>query len=76
MVTQEPCAVVNCPEHGGPQVCPYDKKYHRHGRIHYDCGYPVHSVTFHPIEEGWFYVCNSHYALLKLEREAFEARQA
>jgi hypothetical protein len=65
------CAVVDCGNPGRPQVCPYDGRFHHHGRIHYDCGYPAHSLTF---EQGeWLYVCNEHYAILKREREEWEA---
>ena len=66
------CAVKYCREHGRPQICPYDHKYHHHGMIHYDCGSPEHSVAF---VEGWEFVCNTHYELLKSEREAFETEK-
>lgn len=63
------CAVIGCPNPGQSHVCPYDGVRHHHGRIHYDCGYPKHSVEFHP--DAWDYVCYVHYELLKREREEF-----
>lgn len=30
------CAVTDCTADGRPQVCPYDGRYHHHGRIHYE----------------------------------------
>lgn len=64
-----PCAVVGCAREGSPQICPYDGRYHHHGRIHYDCGYPVHSVKFR--DDGWHFVCDEHYRLLDRERAEF-----
>ena len=65
----EPCAVEGCQSEGHPARCFYDDRYHHHGRIHYNCGYPTHSVTFR--EDGWYLICDEHYTLLKAEREAF-----
>lgn len=68
------CAVEGCDREAHPQICFYDGQYHHHGCIHYGCGYPKHSVTFR--EEGWHWVCNYHYAILKKEREEwFKARR-
>lgn len=62
------CAVVGCPERGRPQLCPYDGRYHHHGRIHYENGHPWHpAMRFYPIsEEGWLFVCNQHYAEIEV----------
>ncbi len=66
------CAVDGCDRLGSPQVCPYDDRYHHHGCIHYDCGYPKHSVSFKD-DKTWHFVCAEHYDLLRRERVAFEA---
>lgn len=66
------CAVEGCDKRGRPHVCPYDGRYHHHGCIHYDCGYPQHSVAFKT--DGWRWVCNEHYQLLDAERRAWEER--
>lgn len=67
------CAVVGCSEPGRPQVCPYDGRRHGHGAVHYDCGSPPSALTFH--EDDWYWVCDTHYAVLVEERRAFEAER-
>lgn len=64
------CAVVGCEETPKPQRCPYDGQWHRHGAVHYWCGYPESSLTFH--EGDWYLICDSHLAVLRDERAAFE----
>jgi len=64
------CAVEGCEKEGKSRICFYDREYHHHGRIHYDCGYPKHSVRFR--KNGWYKICDEHYALLKKEREIWE----
>lgn len=66
------CAVVGCNEPGRPQQCPYDGTYHRHGAVHYDCGYPTSALKFH--KGDWYWVCDTHISMLAAERKAFEAR--
>jgi len=63
------CAVKDCPRPGKPQICFYDGRYHHHGCIHYDCGYPKHSVEFR--NDGWYWLCDEHYEMLKQERIAW-----
>ena len=63
------CAVKECNKVAHSRVCFYDGQYHSHGCIHYNCGYPKHSVAFR--EDGWYWVCDDHYNLLKKEREAW-----
>lgn len=72
-MTSNRCAVINCNQEGKPKTCPYDGRYHYHGRIHYDCGYPKSSLQFHKGE--WDYVCDEHYSILVLERQYFENRK-
>jgi len=67
------CAVLDCENQAKPQVCPYDNKYHGHGAIHYDCGYPESSLRFR--FGDWFWVCDTHYQVLCQERAEFEARR-
>ena len=62
------CAVMNCPEPGRPQVCPYDGSLHGHGMIHYEEGYPISRLTF---RAGWHLICEEHYAVLDGERKAW-----
>jgi len=64
------CAVIDCPNPGRPQICPYDHKYHHHGCIHYDCGRPVSQLTFRG--DGWYWICDEHYEMVSAERKAFE----
>jgi len=71
MANHHVCAVEGCSRIGSPQVCPYDGRYHHHGCIHYDCGYPQHSVSFKQDGE-WHFICDEHYELLSQERRAFE----
>jgi len=66
------CAVVGCDQKAKPQQCIYDGNYHRHGAIHYDCGHPKSKLKFH--QGDWFWVCDTHFAVLRAERERFEAR--
>ena len=70
------CAVDGCEKEGKPQVCPHDGRMHHHGRIHYDCGYPVHSLKFRSMDEGWFLICDEHYQVVASERLAFASKQA
>jgi hypothetical protein len=66
---QNRCAVVGCSREGRPQICPYDGSRHHHGRIHYDCGYPKHSVAFH--EGTWDLICDVHYKVVTEERKTW-----
>jgi hypothetical protein len=63
------CGVEGCGDEGRPQICPYDKRYHRHGMVHYQCGYPESRLAF---RKGWHLLCNEHFAIVKAERKAFE----
>ena len=65
------CAVVGCENAGKPQRCPYDKGYHGHGAVHYDCGFPPSALKFH--EGDWYWICDEHLAVLVAERAAMEA---
>jgi hypothetical protein len=62
----ERCAVVDCPEEGRTQVCPYDGKYHHHGRIHYGNDHPKTKdlLTFRE-GAGWELVCDTHKAVIE-----------
>lgn len=66
MADQIRCAVVDCLDRGGPRTCPYDGRYHRHGRIHY--GTIPSSLTFH--KGAWDYLCYGHYVVLVRELDA------
>ena len=68
------CAVVGCAKEGKPHRCPYDGSSHHHGRIHYDCGYPVSSLTFH--QDQWDLICDEHYAVCCAERSELERRNS
>lgn len=65
--TDKMCAVMDCNEKGKVQWCPYDGRLHSHGMIHYDCGYPQHSVKFRT--DRWRLICDKHFELVKNERE-------
>ena len=58
------CAVIGCANRGRVQICPYDGRYHHHGRIHYRD--KPSTVEFH--KDAWDYVCDNHYKLLCDER--------
>ena len=68
------CAVEGCTNEGKPQICPHDGRLHHHGCIHYNCGCPNHSLEF--IKDGWYWICDEHYAIVKAEREAFESHKS
>ena len=70
---REKCAVEGCANGGRVQICPYDGRLHGHGRIHYNCGHPVHLLKFRA--NGWFLMCDEHYAVCKADREAWEKEQ-
>ena len=67
------CAVEGCKNEGKDHVCPHDGTRHGHGKVHYRCGYPEHSLTF---REGWHHLCDEHYAIVAAERQAFEQARA
>lgn len=68
------CAVIGCEKEGKPHVCPHDGRFHGHGCVHYNCGCPVHSLTFRT--DGWYWLCDEHYEIVKREREEwFNARR-
>lgn len=58
------CAVKDCENQGRPQICPYDQRYHHHGRIHYDT---IPSKLTFTKDRAWRFVCDEHYAVLKDE---------
>ena len=63
------CAVGGCEADGRPQVCIYDSRYHRHGKIHYVNAHPFHPALW--FKDGpWCDVCNPHYAEMKAGAEA------
>jgi hypothetical protein len=66
------CAVTDCKDDGHAHICPYDGRFHHHGRIHYGCGYPESSLKF---REGWNFVCDRHYEILKTERECWASKE-
>lgn len=76
MAATNRCMVVGCDQEGHPQVCPFDQRYHHHGRIHYtnDHGYPeLFGFRFEELAvAGWGDICNAHHAAIK---EALEARR-
>lgn len=73
---QRPCCVVDCPNEGKRRICPYDGQYHHHGRIHYSCDHPAHSLAFRA-GEGWLLICDEHYRTVVAEVAAHkEARGA
>jgi len=54
------CAVEGCTAWGRPQLCPYDRKYHRHGYIHYENGHPAHpTMVFR--RGAWHWICDRDY---------------
>ena len=67
VVDEDRCAVEGCPNQGRPQVCPYDGRYHHHGRIHYENGHRLHpEMKFRPIDDGgWRGMCDFHYQLIE-----------
>lgn len=67
----EPCAVEDCANRGRPQVCPYDQRYHHHGRVHY--GTIPSALAFR--EGGWSLVCDAHLKHLTDELDAHRLRQ-
>lgn len=68
-----PCSVVDCPNPGRPQACPFDGKYHHHGRVHYSndmatrAGIAAAGLGIRFVEpgEGWRYTCDRHIADLE-----------
>ena len=57
------CAVEDCQSRGLPQVCPYDRKYHHHGYIHYENGHRWHpQLVFR--SGAWHGMCDSHYGVI------------
>ncbi len=67
-----PCAVVGCMNEGKRHTCPHDGRLHHHGRIHYDCGSPKHSLEFR--KDAWYLICSEHYEIVKREREEWVSR--
>jgi hypothetical protein len=65
------CAVEGCEEQGKPQVCPYDGRMHRHGKVHYDCGSPKSALKFRG--GRWRLICDTHLGVLQAERKALGA---
>lgn len=65
-LVMNPCAVLTCDAEGLAFPCPYDGAFHRHGRIHYDCGFPESSLVF---RSGWHLICAEHYEICRRERE-------
>lgn len=62
------CSVVGCDNEGRPQVCPFDGRYHHHGRIHYENehGYPER-FGFRFRDDGvWHRTCNAHLDAIRL----------
>ena len=58
------CAVEDCAERGRPQVCPYDGRYHHHGKIHYKNDHRIHPAL--RFKAGpWRGVCDSHMTKIK-----------
>ena len=70
--TNRQCAVEDCKEQGFSRTCPYDERRHSHGMIHYDCGYPKSALKF---REGWWLICDEHYAFVAVEREKWMAER-
>ena len=69
------CAVIDCSREGKSQLCPYDGRFHHHGRIHYDCPRAQPTVlTFD--ESDWHLICDEHYAVLTGEMLAREGVKA
>ena len=77
---QNPCAVVDCENGGRSQICPFDDRYHHHGRIHYPTdqkeaeGWGSIGLAFRPLSEGWGWllICDEHY---KVVREDIDRRR-
>jgi uncharacterized protein (DUF1684 family) len=74
---QRPCAVVDCENEGLRQVCPFDDRYHHHGRIHYPTDQESRErwkmvLPFRPLSEGWLLMCDKHYGVV---RESVNALQ-
>lgn len=64
------CAVVGCRTAGRPQVCPYDGRYHHHGRIHYECHTYKHNDPGTELrfrKGAWHLMCDEHYAQIMAE---------
>lgn len=64
------CAIKDCPNPGRPQICLYDGKYHHHGCIHYKEDHPWNNFKFR--KDGWYWVCDEHYAIMKADREGWQ----
>jgi hypothetical protein len=74
---EAPCAAADCPNLGRPQVCPYDGRYHHHGRIHYGDA-PNRGVGQEGIawrSEGWHLMCDAHYTQVEAWVEGRRAAQ-
>jgi hypothetical protein len=57
------CAVEGCTDRGRPQVCPYDGRYHRHGKVHYANEHPWHpTLAFR--SGAWRGICDRHYEVI------------
>lgn len=68
------CAVEGCGINGRPQVCPYDGRYHHHGRIHYEQGHRWHpDLRFR--EGDWHRICDDHYRAIIAGKRAVEEAQ-
>ena len=70
------CAVAGCAAPGRPQLCLWDGRRHRHGRIHYEChaaALSEHGLTFR--SGGWYLVCDTHYIVLWRAAQAWRTRR-
>ena len=70
--SMERCAVEGCEDEGRRQVCPYDGRVHHHGRVHYPTDASARerwgsSLTFRPIRDDWFLMCDTHMEVLRQE---------
>lgn len=61
------CAVEGCENQGQRQVCPFDGRYHHHGRIHYENDHPLlGGMRFRDLaQHGWLGICDPHYVDIK-----------
>lgn len=69
------CAVVGCRSQGLPQICPYDGRYHHHGRIHYDCP-RAQPTALEFYQDEWDLLCDEHYGVLTSELLTREGEKA
>jgi len=64
------CAVQGCRNPGRRQVCPYDNRYHHHGKIHYENQHRWHP-DLHFKRGPWRGVCDAHMKVILDSKTAY-----